>query len=72
MGVRASSKKTRFRAIAGRVRSKKAKPKPKARRRRQVRLRPPPALFRPPILEGGTGWIGGDLSRADLYGDDGR
>jgi hypothetical protein len=28
--------------------------------------------FEPPVLAGGTEWIGGSLSRAQLYGDDGR
>jgi hypothetical protein len=25
-----------------------------------------------PILKGGTGWVGGELRREELYGDDGR
>jgi hypothetical protein len=68
MRVKASSKKVRTRTLAARVRGKKAP----AKRPRQVRLRPPPAKFQPPVLHGGTEWIGGDLSRADLYGNDGR
>lgn len=28
--------------------------------------------FTPPKLGGGSGWSGGDLSRDQLYGDDGR
>ena len=36
------------------------------------RFRPPPADFTPPLLTGGTRWIGGDLHREDQYGDDGR
>ncbi len=36
------------------------------------RLRPPPLDFAPPLLTGGTRWIGGDLHRETLYGDDGR
>jgi hypothetical protein len=38
----------------------------------RARLRPLPKGFRPPVLSGGTQWIGGDLRREDLYGDDGR
>jgi hypothetical protein len=38
----------------------------------RARLRPLPKGFAPPVLSGGTRWIGGDLRRADLYGDDGR
>lgn len=30
------------------------------------------AAFRRPILRGGIGWVGGDLRREDLYGNDGR
>lgn len=30
------------------------------------------ATFRRPTLSGGTHWVGGDLRREDLYGDDGR
>jgi len=37
-----------------------------------VRCRPPPADFTPPLLTGGTRWIGGGLHREDQYGDDGR
>lgn len=39
---------------------------------RRERLRPPPKDFTPPVLMGGTRWIGGDLRRESLYGDDGR
>jgi len=39
---------------------------------RRVRLPPPPADFTPPLLTGGTRWIGGDLRRGGQYGDDGR
>lgn len=28
--------------------------------------------FRRPTLAGGDGWVGGELSREELYGDDGR
>lgn len=38
----------------------------------RARLRPLPKGFTPPVLNGGTRWIGGDLHREDLYGDDGR
>jgi hypothetical protein len=38
----------------------------------RARLRPLPKGFTPPVLSGGTRWIGGDLRREDLYGDDGR
>lgn len=34
--------------------------------------RPPPIGFLPPVLSGGGVWVGGDLRREDLYGDDGR
>lgn len=36
------------------------------------RLHPPPRGFKRPLLTGGTRWVGGDLRRQDLYGDDGR
>jgi hypothetical protein len=39
---------------------------------RLERLRPPPRGFSPPVLTGGTRWLGGDLRRESLYGDDGR
>jgi len=39
---------------------------------RRERLRPPPPEFAPPVLTGGTRWLGGNLRREDLYGDDGR
>lgn len=32
----------------------------------------PDKSFRPPTLTGGTAWVGGDLRRDELYGDDGR
>ena len=38
----------------------------------RARLRPLPKGFTPPVLRGGTRWIGGDLRREVLYGDDGR
>jgi hypothetical protein len=38
----------------------------------RARLRPLPKGFTPPVLSGGRRWIGGDLRREDLYGDDGR
>ena len=35
--------------------------------------RPLPKSFRPPLLKASGGrWIGGDLRRESLYGDDGR
>jgi hypothetical protein len=35
--------------------------------------RPLPKDFRPPLLKASGGrWIGGDMSRESLYGDDGR
>ncbi|MFO0582056.1 MAG: hypothetical protein U0229_07290 [Anaeromyxobacter sp.] len=35
--------------------------------------RPLPQDFHPPVLKASAGrWIGGDLQREDLYGDDGR
>jgi hypothetical protein len=37
-----------------------------------TRLRPPPRDFSPPVLRGGGRWVGGDLRRESLYGDDGR
>ncbi len=33
---------------------------------------PPPRSFKPPLLKGGGVWVGGDLRRESLYGDDGR
>jgi len=36
--------------------------------RRQLRR----AKFSAPILRGGTGWVGGELRREELYGDDDR
>jgi hypothetical protein len=38
----------------------------------RARLPPLPKGFTPPVLSGGTQWIGGDLRREDLNGDDGR
>ena len=38
------------------------------RRRRQ----PQGARFSVPVLKGGTAWVGGELRREELYGDDGR
>lgn len=34
--------------------------------------RPRELLLSMPMLRGGTEWIGSDLRREDLYGDDGR
>lgn len=39
---------------------------------RHGRSAPPPATPSLPLLTGGTEWIGGDLRREELYGDDGR
>lgn len=39
--------------------------------RRAKRLRALPE-FRRPTLPGGDAWVGGELRREDLYGDDGR
>jgi hypothetical protein len=39
---------------------------------RAERMRPLPKGFRPPRLDGGTRWIGGDLRRKDPYDDNGR
>lgn len=39
---------------------------------RRAKALPKMAGFRPPNLTGGTGWIGGELRREDIYGDDGR
>jgi hypothetical protein len=39
---------------------------------RLERLRQPPRGFAPPVLTGGTRWVGGDLRRDSVYGDDGR
>ena len=39
---------------------------------RHAKKLPDGAAFRRPTLSGGTGWVGGDLRRGDLYGDDGR
>jgi len=39
--------------------------------RRRV-VEPRKARLVAPKLTGGTAWIGGDLRREDLYGDDGR
>jgi hypothetical protein len=41
-------------------------------RRIPDRFRAPPKDFKVPVLTGGTRWIGGDLRREDIYGDDGR
>ncbi|HYO73220.1 MAG TPA: hypothetical protein VEU33_44865 [Archangium sp.] len=40
--------------------------------RQQRKFRPLPQGFEPPVLEGGTEWTGGSLSREELYADDGR
>ena len=37
-----------------------------------VEFRPLPKDWSPPLLTGGTAWIGGPLRRDELYGDDGR
>jgi hypothetical protein len=51
-------------------------PEERARVLAEVRSRngfqPPPRDFSPPLLTGGTRWIGGALRRETLYGDDGR
>lgn len=39
---------------------------------RRKRFKPLPPGWKLPTLEGGSRWVGGDLSREDLYGDDGR
>ena len=36
------------------------------------RFRPPPKDFKVAVLTGGSRWIGGDLRRESVYGDDGR
>lgn len=38
---------------------------------RDMRFPPPPIDFKPPVIKGGK-WVGGDLRRESLYGDDGR
>ncbi len=38
---------------------------------RGARFHPPPPDFVPPLIKGGT-WVGGDLRRENIYGDDGR
>ncbi len=37
---------------------------------RQPKFRPIPKDWRPPLLQGGTKWIGGSLRREERYGDD--
>jgi hypothetical protein len=39
---------------------------------RHARPEPRSAVLTIPVVKGGTAWIGGDLRRDDLYGDDGR
>jgi len=40
---------------------------------RRSRFRPLPKGFKPPVLKDSRGeWIGGNLRREDIYGDDGR
>jgi hypothetical protein len=39
---------------------------------RHDRPEPRSAELTLPVLKGGTAWIGGDLRREELYGDDGR
>ena len=43
-----------------------------AKAARNKPLRPLPRDFKPPLLEGGTRWIGGSLRREEIYDDDGR
>jgi len=40
--------------------------------RQQRKFRPLPQGFEPPVLEDGTEWTGGSLSREELYAEDGR
>ena len=35
-------------------------------------FRPLPQNFEPPVLKGGTDWLGGSSRRDELYGDEGR
>jgi hypothetical protein len=35
-------------------------------------FRPPPKGWRPPVLSGGGTWTGGNLTREEIYDDDGR
>jgi hypothetical protein len=39
---------------------------------RRAKALPRKARFQPPTLTGGTAWLGGSLTREELYGDDGR
>ena len=39
---------------------------------KKKRFKPLPKDWEPPTLAGGTQWVGGSLSREELYGDDGR
>jgi hypothetical protein len=39
---------------------------------RRAKNLPKGIAFRRPTLSGGTGWVGGDVRREDLYDDDGR
>lgn len=39
---------------------------------RHRRLEPGAVMASIPVLKGGTKWVGGDLRREELYGDDGR
>jgi hypothetical protein len=39
---------------------------------RRAQLHAPPPGFEPPRLEGGDAWVGGDLTRDEIYGDHGR
>ena len=43
-----------------------------AKVRRTMTFKPPPRVFSPPVLNGGTKWVGGSLRREEMYGDDGR
>ncbi len=39
---------------------------------RRAKALPRNARFHPPTLAGGTAWVGGTLSREELYGEHGR
>lgn len=39
---------------------------------RRAKKLPSGSRFRRPILTGGAEWVGGDMTRDQLYGDDGR
>jgi hypothetical protein len=42
-----------------------------AKATRASRFSPPPPDFKPPVFDLGA-WVGGDLRRESIYGDDGR